>query len=135
MTVAVKMTKNIGRHYGKRLYKAGTIYHVDQAEAEYLLAYKDLDGVNRFKRMIPKQKKVTKTPTSEVETPKKKRGRKPKKEQKQSPKIEFVVDEEPVTTSEVVSEDVKYEDEVKEEVLESEEFNPSDENQEYSHEV
>lgn len=131
MTVAVKMTKNIGRHYGKRLYKAGTIYHVDQAEAEYLLAYKDLDGINRFKRMIPKQKKVSNTPTSEVETPKKKRGRKPKK----SPKIDFVVDEEPVATSELVSEDVKYEDEVKEEVLETEEFNPSDENQEYSHEV
>lgn len=131
MTVAVKMTKNIGRHYGKRLYKAGTIYHVDQAEAEYLLAYKDLDGINRFKRMIPKQKKVSNTPTSEVETPKKKRGRKPKK----SPKIDEVVDEEPVATSDLVSEDVKYEDEVKEEVLETEEFNPSDENQEYSHEV
>ena len=134
MTVAVKMTKDIGRHYGKRLYKAGTIYHVDQAEAEYLLAYKDLDGINRFKRMIPKQKKVTQAPTSEVETPKKKRGRKPKKG-KQSPKIDEVVDEEPVATSELVSEDVKYEDEVKEEVLETEEFNPSDEHQEYSHEV
>ncbi len=129
MTIAVKMTKDIGRHYGKRLYKAGIIYHVDQAEAEYLLAYKDLDGIHRFKRMIPKEKTVALTP--KAETPKKRKRGRPKK----SPKIDDVVDEKPVEVAPESVEDIKYEDEVKEEVLQTETFNPQNEDQVYPHEV
>lgn len=139
-TIAVKLAKPIGRHYGKRLYKAGKIYHVTREEGEYLLAYKDLDGVNRFKRMIPKGE--VKAPTSEVEVPdkpKRKRGR-PKK----SPKIDDVVDEKPVETKadeeadeEFVEEETKSElvEEKPKAVEESEFYDPSDDNQEYLHEA
>ena len=132
-TIAVKLAKPIGRHYGKRLYKAGKIYHVDKVEGEYLLAYKDLDGIHRFVRMIPKGE--VKALTSEVEAPQKKKRGRPKK----SPKIEDVVDETPVDAdSELVEEAAEAKDfveEVKEEVKETEFYNPEDENQEYLHEA
>lgn len=131
-TIAVKLAKPIGRHYGKRLYKAGKIYHVDQAEGEYLLAYKDLDGINRFVRMIPKGE--VKAPTSEVQAPQKKKRGRPKK----SPKIEDVVDEVPVDAElvEEAADSKDFVEEVKEEVKETEFYNPEDtENQEYLHEA